>query len=299
VNKTNIEWCDYTWNPVTGCLHGCEYCYARRIAKRFEGGGYGKEMGMFIAKHRDDAFKSPYVIDEPHYTQTKDDWYRVAPYPFGFEPTFHRYRLNEPQQVKKPSKIFVCSMADLFGDWVPGDWIEEVFRACEDAAQHKYLFLTKNPKGLKYPFHQYFNNKNWWIGTSVTCNADHQRAWDLLQETTRKTNKFLSIEPIHGEFDLVKYDLLYKGYPKIVTIGDYYNWVIVGAETGNRKDKIIPKREWIENIVSACRHADVPVFMKDSLKDLMGKEFIQEYPNSLCGRKENESDLSKNLARIL
>ena len=284
MNKTNIEWCDYTWNPVTGCLHGCEYCYAKKIANRF---GKLLEPDVYPEDLKSKTFKA--VLYQKH----------DNPYPYLFAPTFHRYRLSEPARKTKGQKIFVCSMADLFGDWVPGEWIEEVFRACEDAPQHKYLFLTKNPKGLRYPFHQYFNNKNWWVGTSVTCNADHQRAWDLLQETTRKTNKFLSIEPLHGEFDLVKYDLLYKGYPKIVTIGDYYNWVIVGAETGNRKDKIIPKREWIENIVSACRHADVPVFMKDSLKDLMGKEFIQEYPNSLCGRKENESDLSKNLARIL
>jgi len=76
-----------TWNPVTGCLHGCQYCY----------------------------------------------------------PTFHRYRLDEPAQKKKPQNIFVSSMGDLFGDWVPDSWIKTVFEATNKAPQHNYLYLTKNP----------------------------------------------------------------------------------------------------------------------------------------------------------
>ncbi|MFR1061782.1 MAG: DUF5131 family protein [Enterocloster sp.] len=62
-------------------------------------------------------------------------------------PTFHKYRLNEYQN-KKSRNIFVCSMADLFGEWVPDEWIEEVFEACDNAPQHNYLFLTKNPKTI-------------------------------------------------------------------------------------------------------------------------------------------------------
>ncbi|MCL2461960.1 MAG: phage Gp37/Gp68 family protein, partial [Defluviitaleaceae bacterium] len=72
-----------------------------------------------------------------------------APYPFYFKPTFHRYRLGEPARMKKPKNIFVCSMADMFGDWVPDEWIKAVFEACEAIPRHRYLFLTKNPARYK------------------------------------------------------------------------------------------------------------------------------------------------------
>lgn len=128
--KTKIDWCDATWNPVIGCLHGCEYCYARRIAERFGGvtpSEYGKTQ----------------VLDSPGLTTAG----KPTPYPFGFLPTFHRYKLGELLKWKKPRTItiFVCSMADLFGDWVPDEWIQQVFKACDVALQHRYLFLTKNP----------------------------------------------------------------------------------------------------------------------------------------------------------
>ena len=95
MQKTKIEWCDMTWNPVTGCKLGCPYCYAAKLARRF-----GK----------------------------------------SFEPEFHSERLAQPAQIKKPQNIFVCSMADLFGEWVPDEWIKAVFDACAAAPQHRYLF---------------------------------------------------------------------------------------------------------------------------------------------------------------
>ena len=162
--KTKIDWCDSTWNPVTGCLHGCEYCYARRIAERFGGcwrldlppdtswrGNVGERglMGDY-ARHSN---RKCHVLDAPEIECAVFDppsGYRgkVKPYPYSFDPTFHRYKLDEPQRWKKPRTIFVCSMADLFGDWVPDEWIAEVFKACDAAPWHRYLFLTKNPKRL-------------------------------------------------------------------------------------------------------------------------------------------------------
>ena len=127
--KTKIDWVDATWNPVTGCLHGCEYCYARRIAERF-------------GTHK--KYERPYdpVLDVPiRRVRTKPE-----PYPYGFQPTFHKYRLDEPARWTKPRNIFVCSMADLFGDWVPDEWIDDVIKATQRALQHRYLFLTKNPE---------------------------------------------------------------------------------------------------------------------------------------------------------
>ena len=140
MQKSNIEWCDSTWNPVTGCKHGCEYCYARRIAARF--GGYDSSDGS-VTTH------NPLPRAELHQplTITRQNGKTVnSPFPFGFEPTLHRYRLDEPQHRREPQTIFVCSMADLFGPWVPTRWIVEVLDACEAAPQHRYMFLTKNPQ---------------------------------------------------------------------------------------------------------------------------------------------------------
>ena len=97
MNKSKIEWCDMTWNPVTECLHNCEYCYAEKIAKRF-GDGWGLERNTRFLE----------MPAKP-----------INPYPDKFNPSFHKYRLNEPTKIKKPQNVFVCSMADLFGEWIP------------------------------------------------------------------------------------------------------------------------------------------------------------------------------------
>lgn len=268
MNKTKIDWADMTWNPVTGCLHGCEYCYARKIAERFAGGGYGKENGMFISKYREDAFSKPYELTEPQLAKTKDEWYRDAPYPFGFDPTFHRYRLNEPAKIKAPQNIFVCSMADLFGSWVPDEWIREVFKACEKAPWHNYMFLTKNPKR----YGQYSGGRgvpgksNFWYGSTVTKAGDMFSC--IKTHRSNKSHFFVSAEPLMGNM---------KNNNEL----RFTDWVIVGAETGNRKGKIVPKKHWIDEIALECKTAGIPIFMKESLKELMGADFIQEFPEGL------------------
>jgi len=246
MTKTKIEWADMTWNPITGCRHECEYCYARGIAHRF---------GGHAASQTNDAYydfgSDSYAIDFPH---EKDNG-TYAPFPFGFKPTFHLYRLNEPKEMAKPQNIFVCSMADLFGEWVPDEWICKVFNACEKARQHRYLFLTKNPQRF---FDFPLPPDNYWYGSTITNDETtyfHSGGY----------NAFLSIEPIQNEF---------RGD------GDLYGikWVIIGAETGNRRGKVIPKREWIENIVATCRAENVPVFLKNSLAQIWGEPLIREYP---------------------
>ena len=135
MNKTAIDWCDVTWNPVTGCKRDCPYCYARGIARRFCGGT---------------PDGGEHFLDEPMIKRGKAmQDARVDPYPYGFDPTFHRYRLGEPAEMRKGKDIFVCSMADLFGPWVPLRWIMEVMDACLAAPQHNYLFLTKFPEQYK------------------------------------------------------------------------------------------------------------------------------------------------------
>lgn len=283
MKKTKIDWADSTWNPVTGCLHGCEYCYAKRIAERFGGASetHNNEC-CHECQWETEGTGEIHELDEPIYDY---DNARNAPYPFDFDPTFHRYKLDEPRRWTKPRTIFVCSMADLFGNWVPDAWIREVFQACEAAPWHRYLFLTKNPKRLCKMSNSYvireWNAKhqkpheqtaeyedvlplpvhdNWWFGSSLD-NANARRfqggfTW----------NTFTSIEPLTEYMDM--------------GLGSFGSdrWTIIGAETGNRKGKVIPKREWVENILEAASITGVNVFMKESLRDLMGSDFRQEFP---------------------
>jgi len=210
MNKTKIDWCDMTWNPVRGCLNLCPYCYARKMGTRFEG---------------------------------------------HFNPTFHPERLDELARIKKSQNIFVCSMADLFGDWVPDEWIRDVFNACIAASQHRYLFLTKNP--MRYTNLMLTAPSNAWFGTTMT-------KYDSEYFYSDNLNTFLSIEPIQEDINI---DSLFK-----------IKWVIIGRETGNRKDKIIPKKEWIANIMNYCKEKNVPVFMKNNLKDIWLEPLVQEFP---------------------
>lgn len=250
--KTLIDWADASWNPVTGCKHGCEYCYARGIARRF-GSKINGDMGTALA-----------VLEKPYVSMDGV----TNPYPYEFLPTFHRYRLDIPATWKKPRNIFVCSMADLFGDWVPDEWIAEVFNACADAPQHRYLFLTKNPERYKdiclkdaLPY-----GPGFWYGTTTTRPTDGAF---IVEQEKKFYHTFLSIEPIQerfGQYALNRNSIMLT------------DWVIIGAETGNRKDKVIPEKGWIDEIAEVCKKYGKPIFMKESLRGIMGADFVQEFP---------------------
>jgi len=261
MKKTKIEWCDSTWNPVTGCLHGCKYCYAQRIANRFSGrdGITTKAQTMsFMNKKQQWCHE----VNSHLTRKTKTGEVQPAPFPYGFEPTFHRYRLDEPQRWKKPQTVFVCSMADLFGEWVPDSWIDEVFAACNAAPQHRYLFLTKNPRRIC----QLANEKklpkrdNWWYGSTI----DNMKAVTYPGRLTDHT--FVSIEPLMEYMN--------------VGIGSFGSaeWVIIGAETGNRKGKVIPEKAWVDKICEAAAITHMAVFMKDSLIPIVGEENMRKEP---------------------
>lgn len=253
MDKTKIEWCDSTWNPVTGCLHNCEYCYARNIANRFS---YTKDWA---------AYPANLVLDEPiRDALTK----KVCAYPHGFAPTFHRYRLDQPKKWKEPRNIFVCSMADLFGKWVPDEWIEEVYDACEAAPQHNYIFLTKNVDRYTDKEHGVPIAENMWYGISITGEAEVSQ----FNRLPAGCNTFVSIEPLLEDLDVAKHDILFK----------QVDWVIIGAETGGRKNKVVPLPEWINAIVDGYNAAKTPVFMKDSLIPIIGEENMRrELPRGL------------------
>lgn len=262
-SKTKIEWCEATWNPVTGCLHGCEYCYARRIAERF---GAGKS----------DSIDGLTVLNE-YATSTRG---RKEPYPVGFEPTFHRYRLSEPKKWPNPKTIFVCSMADLFGDWVPDKWIKEVFAACEEAPQHTYLFLTKNPKRYAelYRAGVLPIQSNIMYGATTTDKKQLETAAEAFDNIPAEAHKFISIEPIREDVSdsIVSMHLLKSP-----------DWIIVGAETGNRKGKIKPAKLWINRISLVADNIHAALFMKDSLIPIIGEENMRrELPWELPGWNE-------------
>ena len=214
MNKTKIDWATMSWNPVTGCRHGCPYCYARRTAHRFDAGCVDPDP----------------LADGLHVLEEK---IKATPYPYGFEPTMHRYRLNQPERQAEPQTVFVCSMADLFGRWVPTSWIAEVLDACRRAPQHRYLFLTKNP--ARYLQLDYMgllpHENNFWYGSTV-ANEDAAAMYTMQGVAI---NSFWSMEPLLGPVDMSAAE----GLPQ---------WVILGAETGNRADKVAPRREWVDQI---------------------------------------------------
>lgn len=267
MNRTLIDWADYAWNPVTGCLHTCPYCYARRQSARFAG-----DVRLNLSDPRCERYldqEGLYVLHEPYITREN----RSISYPFGFAPTLHEYRLYEksgPALVKNGVNFFVGSMTDLFGGWVPAAWIGHVFETCKMYPQHNYMFLTKNPERYrKLSIAGHLPElPNMWFGTSITdpsMAAFHSAAH----------NTFLSIEPILAPFPDFVVNL---GVP-------LPGWVIIGAETGRRKDKVVPERKWIQDIAKDCRAHGIPVFMKESLAELLGDDFVQEYPPRLMYKR--------------
>lgn len=223
INKTKIDWCDCTVNPVMGCPNGCGYCYARKLNARFK----------WIEK-----------------------W---------SEPQFFPERLKEFQS-KTPKSIFIDSMSDI-GTWEQ-EWLNAVLEAINNNPQHKYIALTKRLFGFKEKLDRANCGvvSNLWVGTSIT----NQKQMDMLNTAFCNLQiDFFSIEPILEPITL-------KVAPKTI---------IIGAETGNRKGKIIPQKEWIDSLVKQAGENRV-IFMKESLREIMGDDFRQDrLPWEACNGK--------------
>ncbi len=263
MNRSKIEWCDHTWNPITGCRHECPYCYARTMTARFAGDVRLNKMAKkdYLMVSAADGGEDLYILDSPMLNETG----KPLVYPFGFAPTLHRYRMDIPAKLKMGKNIFVGAMADVFGDWVPEEWIKEIMDVCRAYPIHNYLFLTKNPERYEridatgiLPA-----NENMWYGSTLTKPED--RCF-----VSNTHNTFWSIEPIHAPFQIGERDNFLP------------DWIIIGAETGNRKDRIIPEMEWIVDIVSSCDKKGIPVFMKNSLIPIVGQENMRrDFPKQL------------------
>lgn len=160
----NIGWCDLTINPISGCLNGCEYCYARKMAYRLKG-------------------RFGYPEDEP------------------FKPVFHPDKLQDIYNLRGAGKrIFLDSMSDWGSYGVKTDWIGACIDVIREKPEHTFLVLTKRPSMLVSTLINMFGiPENLWIGVSVTCQEDVQRIYDLnwMMPDTCK-NKFVSFEPLHG-----------------------------------------------------------------------------------------------------
>ena len=183
-------------------------------------------------------------------------------------PTLMEQRL--PQLYKgKPRVMLITSMSD-FSSWCKNSWCDEIFKALSDNPQHEYILLTKRPEFCHYST----NLDNVWLGVTVTTAKEAKRITEFKKNVKAK-HYHITFEPLFedvGELDLENVD-----------------WVVIGAETGNRKGKIIPKREWVINIVNQAKAKNIPVTMKTSLIDIVGIEnFIQEMPKEFEKIWENK-----------
>lgn len=226
ISHTNIEWCKnpdgskgYVWNPAWGCLNGCAYCYARKIAQRFA---------------FDVALKEKHLLCSAHFMSEKLK---------AFKPTWIESNYQR-QFPKKPSMIFVDSMSDIC--WWEPDWIKLILQRIKDNPQHTFIILTKRPDMIA----QYdWNLPNIWLGVSVSTQADADlKIPQLLKIPAGK--HIVSVEPIQERINLSQWPL---------------GWILVGRETGNRKEKITIQPKWIYNLIDQCNQAVVPIFMKNNL----------------------------------
>jgi len=217
--RVGISWTDYTWNPVTGCLRHCN----------MERDGF-------------DCYAARLYM--------RMGW--------NFNPRLHPRRLDEPTRLKKPSKIFVCSTAELFGPWIPQSWIDMVIDATRLAPQHTYQYLTKYPGGTwAIPFPD-----NSWVGVTITRRRDLWRLEYL--EHTRCHTRFASLEPL---LEPIEPDEIHRFFQKI-------DWVIIGGRTG-REPWALPEEE-LEPIEKTLRDMEIPIWEKENLR--LERPLIQEWP---------------------
>jgi protein gp37 len=227
--KRGIEWTNYTWNPVGGCKHGCRWqmpdgsiaeCYAETVAER-------------VAQNS---------------------------YPHGFEHHYWRPELlPEPLQLKTPARIFLDSMSDLMGAWVPDVHVESVLDICRQAHWHSFQLLTKNaPRLLKFKF-----PPNVWVGVSAPPTTMFGRRLSLEQQK-RMLDRMLSVlKSVDVPVRWMSIEPLSFDIAPLLKNSDL-QWAIIGAATNGAK-AYQPKREWVENVLNVLDQQHTKVFFKGNL----------------------------------
>jgi protein gp37 len=167
-----------------------------------------------------------------------------------FEPAFHEDRLDAPGNTKvgDTNLVFVCSMADLFGDWVPREWIEKVLQAVKDNPQWTYLFLTKNPERyLEFEF-----PKHCWLGATADIQSRADNAIKVFNSMDNRHIHFLSCEPLKEQIDISKADNL--------------QWIIIGGQSKTSGAPAMqPQWAWVLKLLIAADRSQVPVYFKPNL----------------------------------
>jgi len=198
----------------------------------------------------------------------------AAVYPFQFAPAYHDYRLTAPANTKRPKsdhapdgRVFVCSMADLFGKWVPDQWIKSVFDAAIASPEWEYLFLTKWPK--RYSMLAALPKA--WFGASIIKQADVDRVTrDMTSfEVHSGIVRWISLEPM---LEPIKFDDL-----------SWCDLVVIGAQTSTRQPEgfvpaFSPKFEWVADVVAQCIEQGVPYYLKPNLLTAPGMDMAQMEP---------------------
>jgi len=231
--SSKIEWCDETWNPITGCTpisEGCENCYAARMAQRLRGRfGYPKHDPFCPGtEHQDRVFE-------------------------------------QPTHWRKPRRIFVCSMGDLFHRDVRTQTIDRIFglmtHPMSGMSHHTYLLLTKRPERLLEGHAERFAEwPNIWLGVTAENQQRADERIPILLEIPAAV-RFVSVEPMLGPVDLSRY-LGQVPEASHDTWLDYdpLNWVICGGETGPSARWMQSK--WAGDLHDQCLAAGVPFFLK-------------------------------------
>jgi protein gp37 len=244
-DQSAIEWTDATWNPTTGCDRispGCDHCYALDQAAKLK---------VWLRKH------DLYQVDGDPRTSGP-----------GFGLQLHPTRLDIPRRWRKPRRVFVDSMSDLFHKLVPDAFIFEVFDVMAACPQHTFQVLTKRPKRMRDTVAAYYAQRpdpdeaplaNVWLGVSIESRAYAWRA-DLLRQTPAAV-RFVSAEPLLGP--LVPIARTVDGYlwesagHELGELNDdpglslaLIDWLIVGGESGPSCRPVDP--EWVRSLRDAC-----------------------------------------------
>lgn len=258
-DKTKIQWTDASWQPVVGCTKvsaGCLNCYAEKMACRlqrmYDSDPYGKVK--HLAKYLG-VVKFDYQVGK--YNQWNGKTY------------CDESALEKPLHWKKPRRIFVCSMGDLFHESVPFGFILDVWRTMVSCPQHTFQILTKRPKRMKQFEKEYLTPcpgwkfPNIWLGVTAENQEQYDKRWPIAAKIPA-AKLFVSMEPLLSGIDFI------NGHDEIP------DWVIVGAESGPRRR--FCNHQWANDIVKQCKAAGVPCFVKQLQENDSGKNKIVSLP---------------------